>query len=730
MQKQSNLQTPEKLVAENEFGKYLGISQKQFDTVWNRLTNPNGNSVLYISMEIGADPDVYNPLKTHLSNFDAGLMTDPVVKEQLTKQLNGPEKIPTYSGGLGVLAGDTLKSFAESKIPVAAISLLYRHGFFTQIVDSRLGQIDKIEDWEPEKTPGLYLLKDPDNGGKPLTIEVPFFNEYAQQTLAFAHVWMKLEFNHTLDYFIPEFLLDFSLPDTAPVIRGSVMQLYNAESNIVKAIQRRMLGIGIIPVMQRLGLTAKTYHLNEQHGVILAMQLITEELRKNNQGTDINRTTNSQIEKAAKKIADHIVYTIHTPVKAGHDRFDKSLYAGISQNTCQHILNLLADDEEEPNAYNFTNLAMRVSRSTNSVSRLHRDVTRKQFPQFADKISAITNGVHHLTWISEARSRFFDSQPELDGWREDPGAFSKLDKFISNGDFREAFWKTWKEDTTVLYDYLNEMLVAHRNRMTSTWIDPPNFFSSLIDQDTKLDPNTFTIGFARRFSTYKRADLIFYNIDKLCNILRKNGHKINFIFAGKAHPADEPGKAVIRSILGIQEKLYNRSNGRINLIFIPNYNMKIAKMLVSGVHTWLNTPKRPLEASGTSGMKAAMNGVPNISSMDGWWVEGYHQGKTGWKFGHEETVESACLNETRESLLYEEDSLSFYQLLPKILQAFYEKNDHWEFLDKSLHNLVLNVPIFNTHRMTAEYLNKYQLKLNATQKKKMIHFSQLYSSDI
>ncbi len=730
MQKQTDQQNLEKLIAKNEFGTYMGISQKQFDIVWNRLTNPNGNSVLYISMEIGADPDVYNPLRSHLSLYSGAAITDPDIHSQLEKQLTGPGKIPTYSGGLGVLAGDTLKSFAEFKIPVAAISLLYRHGFFTQIVDSRLGQIDKIEDWKPEDTPGLYLLKDPKDNSRPLTIEVPFYNEYDQETLALAHVWMKLEFNHSLDYFIPEFLLDFSLPETAPVIRNSVMQLYNSESNIVKAIQRRMLGIGIIPVMQQLGITSRTFHLNEQHGVVLAMQLISEEIQNNNHSTGLKHGTNNQIEEAAKKIADHIVYTIHTPVKAGHDRFDKSLYAGISQKTCQHVLNLLASDEDEPHTYNFTNLAMRVNRSTNSVSRLHRDVTRKQFPQFSDKISAITNGVHHLTWISDARGLFFDTIPELEGWRDDPGVFSKLDTLISDKQFRQSFWDVWHQDTVTLYDYLNDMLVAHRNRMTSTWIDPPNYFSSLIDHDTKLEPDTFTIGFARRFSTYKRADLIFYDIDKLCEILTATNQKINFIFAGKAHPADEPGKTVIKSILDHQERLYDKSDGRINLIFIPNYNMKIAKMLVSGVHAWLNTPKRPLEASGTSGMKAAMNGVPNISSLDGWWVEGYHNGETGWKFGHEGTVETACLDESRETLLYEEDSLSFYQLLPDILESFYHKNDQWEFLDKSIQNLIINVPIFNTHRMTAEYLDRYRLKLNVTQKKKMTHFSQLYSSDI
>ncbi len=285
----NNQVNTKELIAKNEYGTFFGISQKHFDIVWNRLTNPDGNSALYITMEIGADPDVYNPLKALLLNFGNPNFDDHLIQDQLNKQLTGPEKIPTYSGGLGVLAGDTLKSFAECKIPVAAISLLYRHGFFSQIVDSRLGQIDSIDDWNPEETPGLYLLKDPENGGKPLTIEVPFFNEYDQETFAFAHVWMKMEINHSHNYFVPEFLLDFSLPETPLIIRSGILQLYNSESSMIKAIQRRMLGTGIIPVLQRLGITSRTFHLNEQHGVVVAMQLISEELRKNPETKDLNK---------------------------------------------------------------------------------------------------------------------------------------------------------------------------------------------------------------------------------------------------------------------------------------------------------------------------------------------------------------------------------------------------------------------------------------------------------
>jgi len=263
--------------------------------------------------------------------------------------------------------------------------------------------------------------------------------------------------------------------------------------------------------------------------------------------------------------------------------------------------------------------------------------------------------------------------------------------------------------------------------MIETWIDPPNYFSRL-HEIVELKPGVFTVGFARRFSTYKRADLIFDDIPLLVNILVKNNWRINFVFAGKAHPQDEPGKSVLKLILDNQEELYTRSNGLGRLVFIPGYDMKIAKMMVSGVHTWLNSPKRPLEASGTSGMKAAMNGVPNLSVMDGWWVEGYHEGKTGWKFGYEGPINADSLSEDPATLLYEEDSLSFYKLLPKVLSLFYEHQE--KYLQLAVNNLLLNIPIFNTHRMAAEYVRKYDLELDTETSARVTGFQELYRSNV
>lgn len=713
----------------NEFGTFFGVKQEVLDTVWKNLTAEDGNSVAYISMEIGADPDVYNPVKQKLRELSAASSSNSLVQSFLETVCHGPQKIPNYSGGLGILAGDTLKSFADCHVPVVAISLLYRHGYFSQIVDSQLGQLSQRVDWHPEDTPGLYLLRNPQQPDQPLHIEVPFLNEYDQETMATAQVWMKAEVSQNLDFFIPELLLDFFLPETPALIKNAAKQLYDSKSSMVKALQRRMLGTGIIPVLQTLGITSRTFHLNEQHGVVVAMQLIAEELYKDLRSTNLTSATNDQILAAANRVAQRIVYTIHTPVKAGHDRFDKSLYAGISHKSCQRVLDLLAKDDDNPNTYNFTNFAMRVNRSANSVSRLHRDVTHKQFPQFADKITAITNGVHHLTWISDARAAVFDRFEQLNGWRDDPGLFQNTQQLAQNQVFRSALKDAWKEDTHALFDFVNSMLKEHRSQMIETWIDPPNYYSSLIDHITKLNPEIFTIGFARRFSTYKRADLIFYDIDILADICVANNWPVNFLFAGKAHPADEPGKTVIKRILSYQEDLYTKSKGLANLIFIPNYDMSLAKMLVAGVHAWLNNPKRPLEASGTSGMKAAMNGVPNISIMDGWWVEGYHGGKTGWKFGHEGPVDTANLSESKEEMLYKEDSDSFYRLLPLVLKDYYQDKTFSAFLDKGIMNLCKNIPIFNTHRMAAEYLKKYNLTLPDTVKSKMQSFAQLYSSD-
>jgi len=715
----------EQLVCTNRFGTFFGVSQQVFDRVWNQLTSPDGESIVYVSMEIGADPDVFHPVKDLLERDRVKEHADPQLDHLVQKYLHGPRKIPNYSGGLGVLAGDTLKSFADLHVPVLAVSLLYREGYFSQIVDSKVGQIDHATRWTPESTPTLFQLRDPKNPDEPLVIEIPFYNGQLYPTVVKAHVWMKLEISGELDSFVPEFLIDYSLPDSPAWVMESAHQLYNAKSAIIKANQRRMLGSAILPLLDVLGCTTRTIHLNEQHGITVTLHLILQELHDTHGDLLLDQIADADILAAAERVSRKIVYTIHTPVKAGHDRFSRDLYSAISHNAFQRILNLLAHDEEISHEYNFTSMAMRINRAINSVSRLHRDVTKKQFPAFAGKIKAITNGVHHLTWISEQRAACFSQTPSLRAWRTDPscfGAFTNQDAAALAPMLQEA----WRTDNQRLIDYVNAMLKRHREQMTETWIDPPNHLSSLLETEW-LQPGDFTIGFARRFSTYKRADLIFDDIDRLSDILIALNRPINFLFAGKAHPADEPGKSVLKLILDNQEELYIRSKGLGKLVFIPGYDMQLAKLMVSGVHAWLNSPKRPLEASGTSGMKAAMNGVPNISIMDGWWVEGYHDGQTGWKFGYEGPVEEADLSEAPDALLYTEDAAAFYQILPSILESFYDRPE--TYLQRALNNLRLNIPIFNTHRMAAEYVAQYGLRMPREQEKSIDGFRRLYLSE-
>lgn len=722
--KKINIHSADDLVCRNDFGTFFGVSQQTFDRVWNRLTAADGNSAIYVSMEIGADPDVFHPVRDFLLSRDITDSPDPLIQDIINKYLHGPRKIPNYSGGLGVLAGDTLKSFADTHIPVCAVSLLYQEGYFSQLVDYKVGQIDHATRWIPSKTPTLFQLQEPGMPGTPLEVPVPFFWAGGEIVEVSAHVWMKMEINERLDYFVPEFLLDYGIPSAPPWIREASRQLYSAKTPLMKANQRRMLGSGIPPLMEKLGLSAQTMHLNEQHGVTVTLHLMMREL-ESLLGPDYQELmTDKDIQTAADKVADRLVYTIHTPVKAGHDRFERALYSQITRKGCRKILDLLAHDNDFPNEYNFTSLAMRVNRAVNSVSRLHRDVTRRQFPAFADKISAITNGVHTGTWVSENRCRVFDSFTQLNGWRNDPGCFARSD-LAGDNLFRRQLQDAWQLDNALLIDYVNKMLILHRTQMAETWIEPPNYLSSL--PDGFLRPAVYTIGFARRFSTYKRADLIFDDIAALADILLEKNRQVNFIFAGKAHPQDEPGKSVLKLIVDNQEELYKRSKGLAKLVFIPGYDMTLAKMMVSGSHAWLNSPKRPLEASGTSGMKAAMNAVPNISVMDGWWVEGYHDGLTGWKFGYEGPVEDADMSESADTLLYEEDSNSFYALLPEILHTFYDNPER--YLDKGIHNLRLNVPIFNTHRMIAEYILKYGLELGPDVETKMEAYRQLYQSD-
>jgi starch phosphorylase len=715
--------------ATNQWGTFFGISQKVLDQVWKKLTGSDGNSVVYITMEIAADRDVFHPVKDRLRQLETTGSTDPRLDGFVNNFLNGPMKIPNYGGGLGVLSGDTLKSCADCKIPVVAVSLLYRKGYFSQLVDSKLGQISWSGNWSPEKTPSIYLLHQPGQPEVPLEIEVPFYDLGDRDVCARAKIWLKMEINSRLDYFVPHLLLDYSCPDSPDWIRAASQNLYDSSSEKTKIIQRRMLGAGAIPALKALGITSRTIHLNEQHGVAVILTQIVNRLRDRYGQDYCRQATDQDILDSAAQVADSVVYTIHTPVKAGHDLFDKDLHRAVGHSFCQRILHLLAEDSENPRAFNFTSLAMQVNRSTNSVSRLHKEVTRHQFPQYADKITAITNGVHHLTWISEAKAEAYDSCAELHNWREDPSVFHQARELIANQRFRSFFHLAWKQDNRRLIDYVTRMLIRHRNQMHETWIDPPNLLSHLSDPGAAMQPDIFTIGFARRFSTYKRADLIFEDIDELLKPILAHNWPVNFIFAGKAHPADEPGKALIKMIIDCQGELFEKSRGLAKLVFIPDYDMAIAKLMVSGVHAWLNSPKRPLEASGTSGMKAAMNGIPNISIMDGWWAEGYHDGATGWKFGQELPVELDTLGEDRISLLYKEDSASFYRLFPEILETYYQPEKFHRYLDRGIMNLALNCPIFNTHRMVAEYVDRYRLHLPASHGKRLERFKEYYCSD-
>mgnify|MGYP005838542967 CR=1 FL=1 len=716
------------MVAKNKWGTFFGVSQQTLDKVWGTLTAPHGNSVVYITMEIGADLDVFQPVKKHLQELDITDSTNSVFDHYAKLFLHGPQKIPNYGGGLGILAGDTLKSMAELKAPTVAVSLLYRKGYFSQLVDARIGQISTATDWQPENTPSLYLLKDPDNPDLPLEIEIPFFDELDRKTIAYARLWLKMEINHNLDFFTPEILLDYAIPSSPDWIIKAAQHLYDSRSDQSKIIQRRLLGAGVVPALKALGITSRILHLNEQHGVVVVLHLIAELLKEKLGDEYMYVATDEDILAAAQQVAKRIVYTIHTPVKAGHDRFDTNLYNQFGHDFCQRILHLLALDEEQSNFFNFTAFAMRVNRATNSVSRLHRGVTRKQFPEFAPKITAITNGVHHLTWISDAKADLYNSFNEFKQWQENPLVFSNAGLLLNNPKFRTYFNQAWQQDNKALVDYVNNMLLHHRKIMYETWIDPPNYLS-MMDDDNFLEPGVFTIGFARRFSTYKRADLIFADLDTLSAIINGFGKPINFIFAGKAHPADEPGKKLIQQVLDVQKDLYDKTNGLAKLVFIPGYDMHIAKLMVSGAHAWLNSPKRPLEASGTSGMKAAMNGVPNISTMDGWWGEGYHNGQTGWKFGIETDLNEACLSESRASLFYNEDAASLYALLPDVLHAFYDDEQHDRYLDRCIKNIELNIPTFNTHRMAAEYIQRYDIALPSSTAKKISALQQAYISN-
>ena len=534
-------------------------------------------------------------------------------------------RIPTYSGGLGVLAGDMIQSSADLAVPLVGVTLLYKKGYLCQKVGKEGIQQELPEEWNPQDYMELLPNK--------ILIEIEGRKVWVQ---AWIFCIKGLD-----NYCIPVFFLDTDLPENSVYDRSLSDFLYGGDRRY-RLAQEIVLGIGGVRMLRAQGYNnISKYHMNEGHASLLTLELLDH---YNNQQ---EKWSNSIIEKV-KKLC---IFTTHTPVPAGMDQFSYELVEKVLRSPIPiSLLKELGGKER----LNMTALALNLSHYINGVAKRHGDVSQEMFPGY--HIDSITNGIHSATWVCLHFQKLYDRY--IPGWRND--SFS-LRYALSIPDME--VWQAHQEAKKILIDSIFQ------------------------ETGVQLDPEVLTIGFARRATAYKRADLIFYDINRLVDISRKHG-KIQLVFSGKAHPKDDPGKKLIQKIIQVSQQL----RGEIEVIYLENYNINLAKKMVSGVDLWLNTPKKPQEASGTSGMKTAHNGIPSLSILDGWWIEGCIEGFTGWSIGSAPDIENSD----------QEDAASLYDKLQNIVIPTYYKN-RGKWINVMRHCVAMNASFFNTQRMVLQY---------------------------
>ena len=539
--------------------------------------------------------------------------------------------IPTYSGGLGVLAGDTLRSAADLKLPVVGVTLLHRKGYFRQQIDAQGNQTEGPVEWRPED-----ILK-----------ELP---ERAAVTIEgrTVHVrgWQYSIRGHS-GHEVPVLLLDTALPENSEADRRLTDSLYGGDASY-RLCQEIVLGMGGAELLRCVGYSGDArFHMNEGHSALLALTLLEWQL----EGAEKQGGAAAD-ENDLEAVRRRCVFTTHTPVPAGHDRFPADLVKRVLGDDRLRLLDSTGCLED--GGLNMTHLALRLSRFVNGVAMKHREVSVAMFPGFP--IDSITNGVHAPTWTSPPFRELFDRRvPE---WRTD-NLYLRYAVGIPLSEIRAAHAEAKKT-------FLAE--VAARTNVT-------------------LDPNAFTMGFARRATPYKRADLMFADIPRLAEMAEKVG-PLQIVFGGKAHPNDHGGKELIRRI----HHAANELKGRVTVVYLANYEMTIAAQMVAGVDLWINNPMKPLEASGTSGMKAALNGVPSLSVLDGWWIEGHVEGVTGWSIGSSESEGDQSRDAQDLYLKLERVILPLYYGLPLA------------YAEVMRSAIALNGSFFNTQRMVEQYV--------------------------
>ncbi|MDR1544807.1 MAG: alpha-glucan family phosphorylase [Prevotellaceae bacterium] len=636
--------------------------------------------------ELAKDEHFLAELKEVYAEFQKYLAEKPSKKSPsiayFSMEYGLTDHLKIYSGGLGVLAGDYLKEASDSNIDMAAIGFLYRYGYFTQklAVDGQ-----QIADYEAQNFNKLPVTQVKDEYGNPLLVEVPYPNR-----TVYASIW-KVAIGR-----VPLYLLDADMEINSEQDRTITHSLYGGD-NENRLKQEILLGIGGILALKKLGISKEVYHCNEGHAALINVQRLVDKIHDN--GLNIN--------EAKEVVRASSLYTVHTPVPAGHDYFEEDLFSrymyeypeklGISWND---FIDMGRADKIIDSRFSMSVFALNTCQCANGVSYLHGEVSKKMFAPiwkgyFPEElhVSYVTNGVHMPTWATSEWKELYEKHFDKNFYKEQSNIHI-WEKIYDVDD--ENIWAVRQELKLKFIDFLKE-------QFRDNWLKNQQDPSKVVAVLENINPNALLIGFGRRFATYKRAHLLFNDLERLEKIVNNPNRPVQFIYTGKAHPADGAGQGLIKRIVEISRM--PQFLGKI--IFLENYNMRLAKRLISGVDIWLNTPTRPLEASGTSGEKAQMNGVLNFSVKDGWWYEGYRE-DAGWALTEHRTFDNQAYQD-------ELDATTIYTMLEReIIPLYFNRNkknipEKWiKWIKKSIAEIT---PIYTTKRMIDDYIERFYIIL-------------------
>lgn len=661
-------------------------SEKNPITLLKRVSTARLNELSKDPVFLAQYEKVYNDFSKYMS---ATPRTDMPLVGYFSMEYGLTDNLKIFSGGLGILAGDYLKEASDSNMPMVAIGFLYKYGYFTQELTVSGEQQASLIPQNLDSLPVKPVL-DEFNHHLMITLNLP-------GRMVMAKVW-KVQVGR-----VPLYLLDTECPENSPEDRTITHQLYGGDwENRLK--QEMFLGLGGIRVLKALGIKPNVYHCNEGHAALINVERLC----------DLVQHENLTFGEALEVVRSSSLFTTHTPVAAGHDAFDQQMIRTYLRPIPERLkvdwevfLNLGREHEgSQTDKFSMSVLATKTSQEMNGVSRLHGDVTKEMFKYmwkgfFTEElyINYVTNGVHMPTWTANEWRRLYE-QEFGEGWMQDQ----------SNTDYWE---KIFKVKDNVIWDLRNKLrkkLIDYvKSRYEDSFIRRHESPKYIVKTLNSINENTLTIGFARRFATYKRAHLLFSDIDRLAKIVNNPERPVQFLFAGKAHPHDKPGQDLIKNIIEISRR--PEFIGKI--LFLENYDIDLAKRLVRGVDVWLNNPTRPLEASGTSGQKAEMNGVLNFSVLDGWWCEGYKE-KAGWALTEKQTYQDTQFQD-------ELDAATIYSILEnEIIPLFYQRGEdgvptEWvQYIKRSIAGIA---PNFTTKRMLDDYIAQYYSKQYVRSKK-------------